>query len=227
MITNVIFDYGNTLAASPSLEKALVSVFDHEKAFLIGRAIQDAIWDLYTPEQETQPDWESIWQAAFHRHHVPFEKEIGRRHLERFAAQNRLYGYTIPMLTELSAKNIRLALLGNVTGPADIFHQDLRQRGLDRFFDVISWSSEIGWRKPGRAAFQYTLDKVGCTAQNVLMVGDSEIADIGGASKLGIKTVRVYDGERPETSKADYLASREAVMDTVCAICFKDSPSKN
>ena len=63
-----------------------------------------------------------------------------------------------------------------------------------------------------------TLDKMGLKPEEVLMVGDSEIADIVGAAKIGIRTLRIYDGNTPRNSKADFLSTRDQVIDTIRAI---------
>ena len=218
MIRGIIFDYGNTLAKSPSLVDAFVSVFEHEKASEIGKEIDKSILKLYTPDQKDQPDWLIVWKNAFHKYGVQFEKEIGIKHLRTFVNRNEIYSYSKPLLSDLKRKHLKLALLGNVTGPAEIFHNDLVQRGLNHYFDSITWSSEIGYRKPSREAFQDTLDKMGLKADEVLMVGDSEIADIEGASKIGMKSLRIYEGNKPENSEADFLSSRDEVRDRVQAI---------
>ncbi|MBN1907941.1 MAG: HAD family hydrolase [Deltaproteobacteria bacterium] len=220
MIKGVIFDYGNTLVESPSLSDALVSVFRHDKALEIGNEIEKPFLDLYTPEQKEQPDWLKVWGEAFSKYGVLFNEEIGIQHLRAFADRYKIYDYTKPLLSELKGKSIKLALLGNMTGPAQIFHDDLIYKGLNDYFDCIAWSCEIGYRKPSKEAFQYILDKMALKSEEVVMVGDSEIADIGGAAKIGIKTLRIYDGNKPTNSKADFLSSRGQVINTIEAITF-------
>ena len=226
MIKGVIFDYGNTLVESPILSDALVSVFSHDKALEIGNEIEKTILALYTPEQKEQPDWLKIWEEAFNKYGVLFEEGIGIQHLRAFVDRNKIYDYTKPLLSELKGKSIKLALLGNMTGPGQIFHDDLIHKGLADYFDCITWSCEIGYRKPSEEAFQDTLKKMGLKPEEVLMVGDSEIADIGGAAKIGIKTLRIYDGNKPSNSKADFLLSRDQVINTVKAITQQSSKSR-
>ena len=218
IIKGIIFDYGNTLAESPRLSDALVSVFRHDKALEIGNEIDKIILDLYTPEQKEQPDWLKVWEEAFSKYDVVFEKEIGIQHLKEFVDRNKIYEYTKPLLSELKSKSLKLALLGNMTGPPRIFHDDLTSKGLTNYFNCVMWSCEIGYRKPSKEAFKITLDKLKLKPEDVIMVGDSEIADIGGAVNLGIKTVRIYDGDKPTNSKADFLSSRDDVIKTIKAI---------
>ena len=218
MINGIIFDYGNTLVESPDFGEVLASLYRYDNAVEIGNEIEKSILELYTPEQKEQPDWFKIWEKAFSKHGVLFKEEIGVQHLRAFVNQNKIYNYTKPLLSELKEKSIKLALLGNMTGPPQIFHDDLIHKGLTNFFDCVAWSSEIGYRKPSKEAFDIILDKLKLKPEDVIMVGDSEIADIGGARKLGIKTVRIYDGNKPTNSKADFLSSRDEVINTVKAI---------
>jgi FMN phosphatase YigB (HAD superfamily) len=84
----------------------------------------------------------------------------------------------------------------------------LVNKGISIFFDSVVWSCEIDFRKPYSKAFQIILNRLSLNPDEVLMVGDNELADVEGAMKLGIKTLRVYDGQIPLSSKADHLVSR-------------------
>lgn len=218
VIKGIIFDYGNTLVESPKLCDTFASVYRHDNAIEIGNEIEKTILELYTPEQKEQPDWIKIWKEAFSKYGVLFKEEIGIQHLRAFVDRNKIYDYTIPLLTKLRRESLKLALLGNMTGPPHIFHDDLSHKGLTHFFNCVMWSSEIWYRKPGKEAFKITLDNLKLLPEDVIMVGDSEIADIGGAVNLGIKAVRIYDGNKPTNSKADFLSSRDEVISTIKTI---------
>ncbi|MGY0216194.1 HAD family hydrolase [Endozoicomonadaceae bacterium StTr2] len=209
MINTVIFDYGNTLCEVGSLAASLPAVFAHPRALEIGQHIEQRIVDLYQPNQVDQPQWEQIWQDAFARHDAPFSRELGIQHLQHFCASGRLYDYTLPVLNALKQRGITTILLSNATGPADVFTQDLQQRGLDKYFDGIIWSSACGYRKPSVQAFDYALNAVGSPCKSaVLMVGDNETADIEGAQRYGVRSVRVCDN-LPADSVADFIFTRE------------------
>jgi YjjG family noncanonical pyrimidine nucleotidase len=67
--------------------------------------------------------------------------------------------------------------------------EKLRQCQLDRYIDVLVVSEEAGVSKPEPLIFTIALDRLGCTAAEAVMVGDSWAADIVGARAAGIRAV--------------------------------------
>jgi YjjG family noncanonical pyrimidine nucleotidase len=66
----------------------------------------------------------------------------------------------------------------------------LRKSGLDNVFNSIIISGEIGYVKPDRKYFEKTFHTIGNPKKNnVLMIGDSLVADISGALQFGLKCV--------------------------------------
>jgi HAD superfamily hydrolase (TIGR01549 family) len=65
----------------------------------------------------------------------------------------------------------------------------LRQCGLDRFVDELVVSEEAGMSKPDPRIFQIALDRLGCRADQVVMVGDSWAADVIGARAAGVRAI--------------------------------------
>ena len=52
-------------------------------------------------------------------------------------------------------------------------------------------SSEVGFRKPGRAFFAALVAQAGCNPQEVLMVGDDAANDVAGARQAGLGAVLI------------------------------------
>lgn len=65
----------------------------------------------------------------------------------------------------------------------------IRLLGLERRFDHVLVSQEVGSAKPHPGIFQRALDLVGAKPQQAVMIGDSLQADIAGAEALGIGTI--------------------------------------
>jgi putative hydrolase of the HAD superfamily len=61
--------------------------------------------------------------------------------------------------------------------------------GLAPFVDALIVSEEAGMSKPDPAIFRIALDRVGVSAADAVMVGDSWAADIVGARAAGIRAV--------------------------------------
>jgi putative hydrolase of the HAD superfamily len=61
--------------------------------------------------------------------------------------------------------------------------------GLDAYVDTLVVSEEAGVAKPDPAIFRLALDRLGCAADEAVMVGDSWSADIAGARAAGIRAI--------------------------------------
>lgn len=220
MYKAAIFDFGNTLASTASLSKALESVVPSRLATKAGSFIESEIAAMYIPTQKTQPDWLDIWQRSFDKVGLPFDEQLGREHLEAFCRMSKTFPDVPDLLAQLKKQNVKLGLLSNVTGPAEIFQADLERRGLAGFFDAVIWSSAIGYRKPAAESFQAVLDELKVKPVESLMIGDSELADIEGANKIKIDTALVTNNP-VVSSKATYrLRSNYLLHDLLAVLNF-------
>ncbi len=97
--------------------------------------------------------------------------------------------------------------LGIITDgiPVKQFEKILRLR-IEKYFDEIIISDEIGIRKPNPKLFSYALDKVKAKPEETLMVGDRVDKDIEPAKAIKIHTALIhrktkYDIESETLSK--------------------------
>jgi putative hydrolase of the HAD superfamily len=60
-----------------------------------------------------------------------------------------------------------------------------------RKIEVRVISSEVGYRKPGRAFFAALVSQAGCAPEEVLMVGDDAVNDVAGARQAGLGAVLI------------------------------------
>jgi len=91
------------------------------------------------------------------------------------------------MLLMLRSEGYKLGLISNSHWR---FLPSLREE-FEGFFDVITLSYEHGHVKPHPSIFMSTLEKLKVNPNQSLHVGDAPIADIEGASNIGMKTVFV------------------------------------
>ncbi len=84
----------------------------------------------------------------------------------------------------------KLGLVSNFTY-APVIYAGLRKLGINKFFNAVSVSDEVGWRKPHIKIFGETLRRLKATAEETVYVGDSPLEDIKGARAAGMKTVFV------------------------------------
>ena len=74
--------------------------------------------------------------------------------------------------------------------------------------------------KPNKEFFKAALDDLGCTPNDIVMVGDDSINDIGGAQSLGIKSVLVKTGKyrKKLLEKSDIVP--DAIMDSIAELAI-------
>jgi HAD superfamily hydrolase (TIGR01549 family) len=98
------------------------------------------------------------------------------------------------VLQELSSK-YKVALLSNTM--SDQPKRLLAESGLDKYFDVIYCSRELGVRKPNPEAFEIVLNELEVHPVETVHVGDSVEADMFGARESGITGIWVKTPEQP------------------------------
>jgi FMN phosphatase YigB (HAD superfamily) len=90
----------------------------------------------------------------------------------------------------LSATKRARVPLGIVTNAAsDYQRENLHVLDLERWFDVVVISGEVGIAKPDASAFGLAIDKLGVERESVWHVGDSLTTDVAGAKAAGIIAV--------------------------------------
>ena len=106
-------------------------------------------------------------------------------------------------LRKLSKRDVKLGIISNVSSH-EVAMGILDNVKLIRYFDQFITSARVGIRKPDPGIFRYALMQFKIRPEEAVIVGDSEIHDIGGGYIAGLKTVLVDRGHRVEKSLADY-----------------------
>ncbi|MEI7845823.1 MAG: HAD family hydrolase [Chloroflexota bacterium] len=94
----------------------------------------------------------------------------------------------VSTLLSLKETGLHLGLLSNAGDDNDV-QQQVKNFGIEHFFDFIVTSASCGYRKPHPRIFSEALDRWGYLPDEIAMVGDRLDADIGGARPLGIYTI--------------------------------------
>jgi putative hydrolase of the HAD superfamily len=104
----------------------------------------------------------------------------------------------------LAARGVRLAIISN-TGrtPGIVLREVLRAHGLLGQFAVVSYSDEVGYRKPDGEIFRRTLAAAGARAAQAAHVGDNPAADVAGARGVGMRGVHFRAPGRAPAPEAD------------------------
>ncbi|HXT11726.1 MAG TPA: HAD-IA family hydrolase [Candidatus Angelobacter sp.] len=123
----------------------------------------------------------------------------------------------LPALDALASRGIKLAVISN---------WDERLRGLlksfelDRYFETVAISCEVGFAKPSPAIFERAALKLGLPAREILHVGDSWEMDVQGARAAGFQAVQIHRaaGNKPEDSIQSLIELPEKIKSLNLAI---------
>jgi putative hydrolase of the HAD superfamily len=109
---------------------------------------------------------------------------------------------------ELASRGVALGIISN-TGrtPGVILRRVLERHDLLRHFTAVSYSDEVGYRKPDAEIFRRTLAELGVEAGEAAHVGDNPVADVQGAQGVGMRGVHYAAAGRPGAIHADLIVA--------------------
>jgi HAD superfamily hydrolase (TIGR01549 family) len=105
---------------------------------------------------------------------------------DRYKEVRRAVRGAAPLLAALAGR-VRIGIVSN-----NLFDEQLEKLtlcGLDRFVHALVVSERAGVSKPDPAIFTQALERLGCRAEETVMVGDSWTADVAGARAAGIRPI--------------------------------------
>jgi putative hydrolase of the HAD superfamily len=114
----------------------------------------------------------------------------------------------VPLLDALRRDGIRVGLCSNAPYRLRSLHAQLVHVGLDTHLDAVTFSAEVGWRKPSPRIFAAALDALGTVPAATVMVGDSEAHDIAGAHGAGMRAVLLRPTGARVRSAADAVIAK-------------------
>ena len=96
---------------------------------------------------------------------------------------------------DLLSKSFRLGVISNLWAPKTRWQELLERSGLSNSFEVEIFSSDFNFIKPSPHIFETAIDRLNQSESvdksEILMIGDSQRCDIGGAKNAGIKSAWV------------------------------------
>ncbi|MES2002926.1 MAG: YjjG family noncanonical pyrimidine nucleotidase [Bacteroidota bacterium] len=153
----------------------------------------ERLWDRYTKGFIKQDElrWKRMWLALldFKLADEPLARDLSVQFLEKLPTKNTLFPYTIEILEYLKQKNYRMHLVTN--GFEKVQHHKIQLAGLHGYFDHVITSEASNSLKPNREIFEYAFAKAGTNAEESIMIGDNQDADIQGGINAGMDTIFV------------------------------------
>lgn len=109
-----------------------------------------------------------------------------REALSRIPTKGPLMPGAIELLEYLRPK-YRMFILSN--GFKELQSRKMHSAGIDKYFDGLILSEDIGVNKPNRELYDHALQKTGSTLEESLMIGDMFETDIAGAANIGMEQI--------------------------------------
>ncbi|HYM14855.1 MAG TPA: HAD family hydrolase [Dehalococcoidia bacterium] len=97
-----------------------------------------------------------------------------------------MFDDAFPTLDWLLARGVRIGCVTNRVFGGPRFAEELRELGLDRYFEATAVSCDLGYMKPHPKIFEHVLAAMRVDPRETAMCGDSLRADVGAAQALGM-----------------------------------------
>jgi HAD superfamily hydrolase (TIGR01662 family) len=210
-IDAVLFDYGHTvihfderphsalLGAYEKVNRLLASTVEREvpaSQVLIERVSQvvdDEIQRDYAAGRPEEVEIAAIYDAALRGLGLELAPDLIERVMELeqegWLVSVHVGPDVVDTLRTLRERGLRLGLVSNAAYRPRLMTQQLAALGLRDSFDGVTFSSEVGLRKPHPEIYLDALRKVGIEAERTLFVGDRVREDILGPQRLGMRAV--------------------------------------
>ncbi len=223
--TTLIFDLDHTLFDfDASVDAAFAATLSHagidqpnghREAFA---AINLGLWKQ-VERGELTPDQVGTlrFEHLIHRFGIDADPHaMAADYIAGLGAGGDLYPGARDLLDEL-LPDATLALLSN--GIGEVARAKIARLDLDRYFDAIVVSGEVGVAKPHRAIFDIVFERLGHPDKaTTLMIGDSLTSDIRGGIDYGIDTCWYAPGASADASSdATYRVARLEEIPAVVA----------
>jgi len=126
------------------------------------------------------------WNMIFEKLGKTYDGESFEKEFETLLSQN---GETVDGAQEILKYLCEKYTVYIVTnGFYDIQKKRIKAAGLDGYADELIVSQSIGFSKPSHEFFDYCMKKLALKKEEVLVIGDSLLADIKGGKDYGLHT---------------------------------------
>lgn len=135
-------------------------------------------------------------------------EEAARRYREAYQTSRQSVPGTIALLEALRP-HVKIGIVSNNMLAEQ--QGKLRYLGLEAHIDILVVSEEVGILKPEAGIFQVALERLQCSADEAVMIGDAWHTDILGARGAGIRAIWLnrYGVPCPDSSLAREITAFE------------------
>ena len=212
-VRNVLFDLGDTLWHFPELPpvdtirgetmrriSGLLREWDvpfEGPMRFLGREIRLGVERADRAAYESDcvsPDFVEVVRGIAAEAGLELDRERAARLWDAWNLGGLVLGRTLfhdayPVLDWLKERGVRVGCVTNRVFGGPRFDEELRELGLDRYFEASAVSCDVGYMKPHPKLYQHVVDAMGIDPRETAMVGDSLKADVEGAQALGMTAI--------------------------------------
>jgi putative hydrolase of the HAD superfamily len=121
-----------------------------------------------------------------------------------------IYDDTIKALETAIKKYYRNIILSNHIPELD---EIIKGLGIEKYFEKIYSSGNIGYEKPNSKIYEYVLDGEKINKKDCIIIGDSYSSDIEGGMRMGINSILVRTENKNNYGK--YCKDLENIMEEI------------
>jgi len=200
----VLLDFGGTLASGgldwdpyhEAIRNYLVSNGHNIDMKKLKKALRGALADLNRIRARgKERTFEEVYSNFLGKLGIIHDDEMLEWLHDNFKVyyKTSFYPCVEQLLQELSSK-YKVAMVSNTM--SDQPRELLQEAGMDKYFDLLVCSRDLGVRKPNPEIFKIVLDKIDADPSETVHVGDRVDADMYGARDSGITGVWIKTPEQ-------------------------------
>ena len=164
--------------------------------------INEKLWDLYRDgkikKEQLRNDRFLLTLKTVDLKDKKLSVKIGDYYINESPLKTELFPHTLEILEYLKSKNYKLLILTN--GFKEVQTKKLNNCKIDKYFDKLICSEDIGYQKPRPEVFHYALSSMNAKKTESIMIGDDLKNDVYGAHNYGIDSVFF----NPKQKNAEY-----------------------
>lgn len=166
------------------------------------RAINSRLWREYEQDKILKPVIHMTrFETLFSELGIDGDgPSFNREYLDALSAEH----FTVDGAEEVCrALSQRYRMFVVTNGVSHVQRRRLKESGLERYFEGLFISEELGVQKPRRAFFELVSQAVeGFSRERTLVIGDSPTSDVGGAQGFSLDVVWFNPNGRPAPEPA-------------------------
>ena len=186
-VESVLFDLDNTLIdRTGAFRSFCVELYRSNDAIRRVSTEDEAVSFMVELDQDGMCDRHQLFEQVISKWPGSFkdEEEAVEIYMSRYPSLASLAPSTLRLLDDLRSRGVPLGIVTN--GGSEMQWAKVRYSGLADLVNAVVVSGDLGIRKPDPRIFECALAKINSRAEGTLFVGDNPVADILGASGVGM-----------------------------------------